>query len=183
MQTTILILFTIFLLFIIFWQASLLIASILGPPVVYSNKIAVSDCMKLAQAKKGDLIIDLGCGSARTLITAVRKFDGKGIGVDRSLYCYLRALMNVYLSGQQNNIKLYWGDFKKVEKYLKDTNIVYVYLFNSTLAQIEDWLFDHISSDTKVVSLAFQFKKHRPVTEIDTYNLRMTTKARLYRKK
>ena len=78
------------LLFTIFWQGSLLIATIIGSPVVYSYRGAVVDSMILAKAKKGDLVIDLGCGSARTLITAVQKFGVKGVGVDRSLYCYLR---------------------------------------------------------------------------------------------
>lgn len=182
MILALLILTIVVLIFLIFWQGSLLIASVLGPPVVYSNKIAVEDCLKLAGAKEGDLVIDLGCGSARTLITAAVKFKIRGIGVDRSLYCYLRSLMNIYLSGQQHNIQVFWGDFRKVEPYLQQADIVYLYLFNSTLAQIEDWIFDQITPEAKIVSLAFRFKKHKPIAETDTFNLGITTKVRLYAK-
>jgi ubiquinone/menaquinone biosynthesis C-methylase UbiE len=41
----------------------MLIASISGPPIVYSWKGAVIDCLSLAGAKKGDLVVDLGCGN------------------------------------------------------------------------------------------------------------------------
>jgi len=170
------------LLFTIFWQGSLLIATIIGSPVVYSYRGAVVDSMILAKAKKGDLVIDLGCGSARTLITAVQKFGVKGVGVDRSLYCYLRSLMNVWLSGNKHNIKIIWGDFKKAEKDLKQADIVYLYLLNSTLKQIEQWLFSTIDNKTRIVSLAFYFEKHKSIGETTTFTLGKETKARLYQK-
>lgn len=159
-----------------------MIATMIGSPVVYSYRGAVVDSMKLAKAKEGDLVVDLGCGSARTLITAVQKFGVKGVGVDRSLYCYLRSLMNVYLSGNKNNIKIIWGDFKKAEEDLKKADIVYLYLLNTTLKQIEDWIFESIGKKTKIVSLAFYFEKHEPIAETMTYTLGKDTKARLYTK-
>lgn len=176
------ILLFVILIFVIFWQGSLLIATMIGSPVVYSYRGAVADAMRLAKAKEGDLVIDLGCGSARTLITAVQKFGVKGVGVDRSLYCYLRSLMNVWLSGNRNNIKIIWGDFKKAEKYLAKADIVYLYLLNTTLKQIEDWLFRSIGEKTKIVSLAFYFEKHKPIAETTTFTLGKDTKARLYAK-
>ena len=182
MITAILIIISIILLFTIFWQGSLLIATIIGSPVVYSNKKAVVDCMKLAGAEKEDLVIDLGCGSARTLITAAQRFGIKGVGVDRSLYCFLRSKMNVILSGQGKNIQIIWGDFHKAEAYLKKADIVYLYLLNTTLAQIEEWLFSAVGDKTKIVSLAFLFKKHQSVAEADTFTLGKTTKARLYKR-
>jgi hypothetical protein len=182
MLTTILVLFLFFMLFIIFWQGSLLLAAVLGSPIVYANRQAVIDSLELARAKKGDIVIDLGCGSARSLITMVRHFGVKGIGVDRSYYCYLRSLMNVCLSGNRKNIKIIRGDFHKAEKYLKKADIVYLYLLDQTLAQIEDWLFESIGEKTKVVSLAFVFKKHKPFAEAETFTLRRKAKARLYNK-
>jgi len=154
----------------------------IGSPVVYSYRGAVIDSMNLAKAKQGDLVIDLGCGSARTLITAAQKFGVKGVGVDRSLYCYLRSLMNVWLSGNKDNIKIIWGDFSKAEPYLKKADIVYLYLLNTTLKQIEDWIFSSIGDKTKIVSLAFYFEKHKPIADINTFTLGKETKARLYAK-
>jgi len=170
----------IIMLITAFWQGSLLWATIIGSPIVYSNPKAVEDCLALAKAKKGETVVDLGCGNAKTLIHMARKFVVKGVGVDRSLFCALRARMNVTLSGQSKNIKIIRGDFKSAERYLKKADIVYLYLLNTTLAQIEDWLFDIIGDKTRIVSLAFQFKNHKPVAEVETYTLRQKTKARLY---
>lgn len=172
----------IVLLITAFWQGSLLWATIIGSPVVYSNPRAVEDCLVLAKAKKGETVVDLGCGNAKTLIHMARKFGVKGVGVDRSLFCFWRARMNVWLSGQSKNIKIIRGDFSKAERYLKTADIVYLYLLTSTMAQIEDWLFDSIGDKTRIVSLAFQFKNHKPIAEIETYTLRHKTKARLYRR-
>jgi len=167
-------------LLILFWQVSLLIATILGSPIVYANPKAVDDCLALAGAKEKDLVVDLGCGNARTLIRMARKFGIRGIGVDRSIYCYLRARMNVWLSGQSKNIKIIYGDFKKSEQYLKKADIVYLYLLDQTLALIEPWLFQSIGEETKVVSLCFRFKDHKPIADMPTRTLGQETKALLY---
>lgn len=182
MLITVLILQLILVLLIIFWQLSLLIATILGSPIVWANPAAVDDCLILAEAKKGDLVVDLGCGNARTLIHMARRSGIKGIGIDRSIFCYLRARMNVFLSGQSKNIKIIFGDFKKGEEYLKKADIVYLYLLDQTLQLIEPWLFASIGEKTKVVSLCFKFKDHKPIGEMPTRTLHQDTKARLYSK-
>ena len=181
-MTYIAILAFIVLLITAFWQGSLLWATIIGSPIVYSRRQAVVDSLKLAGTKKGDLVIDLGCGDGRSLIIAAKEFGAKGIGVDRSYFCYLKSRINVFLAEQTKNIKIIRGDFKSAEKYLKTANVVYLYLLNSTLKEIENWLFDAIGEKTKVVSLAFWFAKHKPVDEAKTFTLGKETKARLYRR-
>lgn len=170
------------LLFCLFWQGSFLYACIIGSPVVYSSKQAVLDCFKLAGTNKGDLVIDLGCGNGGTLITSVKKFGARGIGVDRSFFCYLHSKINVFISGESKNIQIIWGNFSKAEEYLKKADVVYLYLLNTALEKIEKWFFESIGEKTKVVSLAFSFKNHAPISESETINLGKTTKIRLYKK-
>ena len=76
----------ILLLIVIFWLICLIFAQIFGAPTVYSSKKAVIDTLKLADLKKDELLIDLGCGNARVLILAAKEFGARGIGVDRSPY-------------------------------------------------------------------------------------------------
>lgn len=167
---------------VLFWQLNLLLTAIFGSPIVYANSQAIIDAYKLAELKKGELIVDLGCGNAKSLIIAARKFGAKGVGVDISLYCYLKSRLNVTLAGQNKNIKIIWGDFNKAEPYLKKADVVYLYLLNSTLKKIEPWFFKSISKNARVVSLAFVFLKHRPMKSVTTFNLGKITKARLYKK-
>lgn len=163
-----------------FWLLCLIVAQIAGSPTVYSNKKAIVDCLKLAGLKKGETVVDLGCGNARSLIIAANQFGAKGVGVERSPFCVIHSRLAVWLSGNSKNIKILSGDFKKAEKYLADADVVYLYLLNTTLRKLETWYFKSIGDKTRTVSLAFSFGKHEPKKIIDTYTLGHDTKARLY---
>ncbi|MDD2752885.1 MAG: 50S ribosomal protein L11 methyltransferase [Candidatus Omnitrophica bacterium] len=176
------ILILVFALGLLFWQANLLFVAIFGTPIVYANNKAIFDAYALAGLKRGELVVDLGCGNAKSLIIAAKKFGAKGVGVDLSLYCYLKSRLNVALAGQSKNIKIIWGDFKAAESYLKNADVVYLYLLNSALKKIEPWFFSSISKNTRVVSLAFVFAKYKPVKTAETSNLNKKTFVRLYLK-
>jgi len=170
----------LFLIWIIFWQGSLLFALLIGAPIVYSSPRAIRDSLELAKLKKGETILDLGCGSGRTLIIAAREFGAQGIGIDRSLFCVFKARLNVYLAGQSKNIKIYRKSFTNAKHEIKQADVIYLYLLNSTLKQIEDWFFSVVGEKTRVISLAFEFVTHKPLTEVKTVALGKVTKARLY---
>ncbi len=170
----------ILLLIVIFWLICLIFAQIFGAPTVYSSKKAVIDTLKLADLKKDELLIDLGCGNARVLILAAKEFGARGIGVDRSPYCFLKSKLNVLLSGQKGKIRIIFGNFEKAENYLPKADAVYLYLLNSANIKIENWLFKNISNKTKIVSLAFTFSKHMPKKSIFTKTLGQKTQASLY---
>lgn len=176
-----LLLLLILSVFVLFWQLSLLIATIAGSPIVYANPKAIRDCLKLTGLSPGQTVIDLGCGNARSLILAAKEFGAKGVGVDRSYYGYYRSKINVWLGGCAKDINIVRGDFRQIERQLASADVVYLYLLNETLAQIESWLFQHIGAKTAVVSLAFSFPNHQPIKTFETINLGQMTIARLYR--
>lgn len=167
--------------FVLFWQGSLLIATIAGSPIVYASPKAIRDCWKLAGVVPGQTAIDLGCGNARSLIIAAKEFGAKGVGVDRSHYGYWRSKINVWLGGYAKNITIIRGDFRLIESQLAQADVVYLYLLNETLAQIEPWLFQYIGTQTVVVSLAFSFPNHQPTKTSETINLGKKTRIRLYK--
>lgn len=162
-----------------FWQVCLIYAQVLGAPTVYANKGAILEACKLARLKKGQTLIDLGCGDGRSLIIAAREFGAQGIGIERSPYCFLKSKFNVFLSGQRN-IKILFGDIQKYEKEIEKADVIYVYLLNSVLAKFENWLFSSIGANTKIVSLAFSFPNFRPSKTKKVENLGRTTELKLY---
>lgn len=176
------IIFILISLYMIFWQSCLIVASIWGAPTVFANRQAILDALTLADPKKNDLVIDLGCGDARSLIIAAEHFGTRGIGVERSPYCWIKANINVLLAHQSRRVKVLFGDFRVAEKYLQKSDVIYLYLLNKVLEAQEDWLFAHISANTRVVSLCFQFKVHKPINIVSTVNLRRTTSIYLYKK-
>ena len=180
MIITVEIIFGLILLFVAFWQASLLYSSIFGAPTVYANKQAVADALKLAETKKGETVLDLGCGNANSLIIAARKFGARGIGVEISPYCYLKSRWNVRLTQQSKNIRIYLSDLKKAKELIKSADVLYLYLLNCDLAKIEDEVFENIKSNCRVVTLAFQFPNKKPIKTIATRNLGRETTIKLY---
>mgnify|MGYP001571053056 FL=1 len=167
---------------VLFWEASLLFASVLGAPTVYADDGAVADAFELAGLKQGELVIDLGCGNAKALIMAARRFGARGIGVERSPYAYLLSKLNVRRAHQTKKIKIYFGDFKKVQSELNKADVVYVYLLNQVLVSIEAWLFEAVGAKTRIVSLAFEFKYHQSKKSKGTMSLGRQTMVRLYSK-
>ena len=172
----------LFMAGVVFWQGSLLYASVFTVPTVYASHQAIVDACKLAGLKKGQTIVDLGCGNAKSLIIACKEFGAKGVGVENSYYCFLKSKMNVMLAGLSGRIKIIFGDFKAAEDDLAQADMVYMYLLNKTLAQIEKWFFESIVPKTQAVVLCFEFPNHKPQKVAETVNLGRKTTLKLYTK-
>lgn len=175
------ILLTVFLLYLIFRLTSLMIAALSGAPIVYTDSQAIIDAYKLAKLKKGQTVIDLGCGNAQSLIIAAKQFGSKGIGIERSPYAYLNSIFRVWWYGEISNIQIIYGDFSKIQKLLSSADVIYLYLWSSVVEKIEPWLFAHIGKNSQIISLAFKFAKHKPAKIAQTINLGSKHNLYLYR--
>jgi predicted O-methyltransferase YrrM len=51
-------------------------------PYVPTPNMVVEKMLQIAEVEKGDVIIDLGCGDGRIVITAAKEYGARGIGVD-----------------------------------------------------------------------------------------------------
>lgn len=166
---------------VLFWQLNLFIACLIGAPSVFANKKAIRDALRLADLKKNETLIDLGCGDARSLIIAANDFQAKGIGVERSIYCYLLARIRILLVGKKQ-AQILFGNYKKYGKALQKADVVYLYLLNSVMKNIEPWLFNNMKPGARIVSLAFPFPGHKPKKYSNSFNLGRETKIYLYQK-
>ena len=155
------ILFLIFALVFLFWQVSLIIAIIGGAPTVYSKEKVITEAFESVKLKKGQLVVDLGCGNARSLIIASRKFGAKGIGIEISPFYFFWAKMNVLARGESRNVKIKFGNLRNCRKDIESADVIYLYLFDRIISRIEHWIFESVKPQTKVISLAFPLKNHR----------------------
>lgn len=160
---------------------NLLYARAKGAPIVYASPEAIRQCWQLAGLRKGEMALDLGCGNARSLIIAVQEFGARGIGVEATWYGYLTARWLVWRHGLGTKVRIYQGNIHRAGSHIAQADVIYLYLFPELLAQIEESLFTHLRSDSRVVSLAFALSRRQPEKEIDVTNLRVATKIRLYR--
>lgn len=181
MTLAVLTFFLILALGLVIWRGSLMLTALTGAPSIYSSRQAAIDAFRLAELKSGQTVIDLGCGDGRSLIIAAKQFGARGIGVELSPYCYALAKFNVWRAGESRRVKIIFGDFRKIEPYLKNTSIIYAYLLPATLAKLEPWLFAHMASDTSVISVAFQIANRQPDRRVKTTNLGRPSEVYLYR--
>jgi len=65
-----------------------------SPPYIPTPQQVVDRMLEIAEVRKDDFVIDLGCGDGRIVITAARRFGARGFGVeiDAGLVAKARAL-------------------------------------------------------------------------------------------
>ena len=180
MLLAIYLIFLIFLLAVCFWLVSMIVSSLTDAPFVVTNDHAYLAALDLAKPRSGELIYDLGCGDARVLIGAVKKYDLFGIGFDISPYCIIKSRYKVWLNKLTDKITIYQKSLDHAE--LEKADIIYLYLTNRILDRIEKDLFARIKPSCRVVTVAFAFKNHKPVKTSSVRQLGRTTTANLYRK-
>jgi SAM-dependent methyltransferase len=139
-----------------------MISVISGTPTVYAQDLAIKKAFELAKLKPRQTVLDLGCGNARSLIIAAKKFRAKGIGVEISPFYFLLAKLNILIKGEDKNIKIYYGNILNQEKLVQEADLVYLYLFEELLEKLEPILFKTLQQEATIVSVAFKFKRHKP---------------------
>jgi SAM-dependent methyltransferase len=98
------------------------------PDVVYVGTPydVVSQMLKLARVKKGDLVYDLGCGDGRMVVLAAKKYGCRGIGFDIDPERVSAALENVRRNQVQHLVKIMEADLFKLD--LADADVLSLYL-------------------------------------------------------
>jgi len=158
------IIFLILVLIILFWQISLIVAIAHGAPAIYAKQKVIIKAFESVGLKSGQTVVDLGCGNARSLVIAAKNFGARGIGIEISPFYYLLAKINVLAAGGRKNIEIYFGDFRKRKNLVEKADVVFLYLFDKIIGEIEPWIFKSTRSGAKTISLAFPFKNHRANT-------------------
>ncbi len=79
---TLLIFEFVFILSVFFYVASLLYSSIMGSPYVPTRRNELDYILQAAKLKRGDYLLEIGCGDGRFLRTAAQKYGVVGLGVD-----------------------------------------------------------------------------------------------------
>lgn len=88
----------------------------------------IDKMFELGKVKKSDIIFDLGCGDARILCQAAKKYGCKGIGVDLNPERIKEAHETVKKYGVEKLVEIRHGDALKQKDIGKATMVV-MYMF------------------------------------------------------
>jgi tRNA G37 N-methylase Trm5 len=131
------------------------------PDVVYwpTPQNVVDKMLELAEVKKGDLVYDLGCGDARILVTAAKKYGVKGYGYDIDPERVKDSLENVKKNHVEDLVTIKKADIFTLD--LKDANVVTLYLLPDLNVKLMPQL-EKLKPGSRIVSHDFDMKGAKP---------------------
>ncbi len=98
------------------------------PDVVYVGTPydLVSEMLHLAQVKKDDLVVDLGCGDARMLVLAAQKYGSRGIGYEIDPDMVRASRKNIEKNKVGHLVKIIQADIFTVD--IREADVIPAYL-------------------------------------------------------
>jgi SAM-dependent methyltransferase len=103
-------------------------------PYVPTPARIVSELLALAQIEPGELVVDLGSGDGRLVITAAKRYGARGRGIDNQPHLVALAKDTARREGVADRVTFVDGDF--FEASLADADVVTLYLTPATLTDL-----------------------------------------------
>jgi len=129
-------------------------------PYVPTPRKVVQFMIDKANLKGDETVYDLGCGDARILIAAKKKYpDITAIGYELPIGVWMIAKFMVWKSGLPITIHL--------QNYLKpnlsDADVIFLYLVPEVMHKLRKKLNEELGKGTKVISHGFAFPDKEPI--------------------
>jgi hypothetical protein len=131
----------------------------LDAPYVPTPQVTVDEMLRVANVGPQDVVVDLGSGDGRIVITAAQKFGARGFGVELDWRLNLQAEENARLAGVENRVKFLEQDLFKTD--LSEATVVTTYLLQFMMLRLRTVLLG-LKPGTRIVSHDFDFGDWRP---------------------
>jgi SAM-dependent methyltransferase len=129
-------------------------------PFVPTPDEVVMEMLKMANVDKDDVLYDLGCGDGRIVITAVKKFGCRGVGIDIDAQRIKESRENATKARITDKVKFIQEDLFKAE--ISEATVVTLYLLSEVNLRLRPKLFQELRPGTRVVSHEFSMGKWEP---------------------
>ena len=130
-----------------------------GAPWIPSSMKVVTQMLELADVQPNELVYDLGCGDGRLVITAARKYQARGIGIELDPLRWLWCQLMIRVFDLKDRVTIQRGDLFKID--LHDADVVACYLLPETNKKLERKLMEELRPGTRVVTNTFIFYQTR----------------------
>ena len=111
----------------------------------------INKMFEMGKVNKSDVIFDLGCGDARILYMAAKKFGSKGVGVELNPERIKEAMDQSKKFDVGTLVEVRHGDALKV-KDLSDATVVVMYMFPEFMNLWQPIALDKLKPGTRILS-------------------------------
>ncbi|MFN2386345.1 MAG: amino acid permease [Thermoanaerobaculia bacterium] len=132
-------------------------------PYVPTREDVLAEMMKMAAVTKDDVVYDLGCGDGRIVITAVKDFGAKGVGVDIDPRRIQESEENARKAGVSDRVQFIQGDL--FEANISKASVVTLYLLPSVNLRLRPKLLKELKPGTRVVSHNYDMGDWKPLKQ------------------
>ncbi len=148
-------------------------------PYVPTPIEVVDEMLRLANIRRGEVVVDPGCGDCRILIRCVENYDAYGIGIERSRGLVEKCVKEVQKRGLHNRILIVYGDLLEFKYTIAD--VVTLYLGTDINERLRPKLERELRPGTRVVSHDFEVPGWKPVKIVKVQSWKKVHTLYLYR--
>ena len=146
-------------------------------PYVPTPHDVVERMLGLAGVSSGDVVVDLGSGDGRLVITAARRFGARGIGIDIDPARIAEGRANATAAGVDSLVEFRQQD--ALEADVSQATVVTLYLLSSSNVKLRPRLLSQLKPGARVVSHQFGMGDWTP-DKVETFTDANGTSRTLY---
>jgi len=132
----------------------------INTPYVATPYPVVHAMLRLAEAKKSDVVYDLGCGDGRILVEAAKKYGARGVGIDNNPDRIREAQELARREGVAHLLTFHVGDLYDLN--LREATLVTLYLLPEVNLKLRPKLQQQLKPGSRIVSHSFNMGDWKP---------------------
>lgn len=132
----------------------------LDVPYVQTPETVAHAMLALARVRKGEMVIDLGCGDGRIGLAAVTDFGARTIGYDLDPKRVAEARENALHAGVADKARFEVRNVLAAD--ISQAHVVVLYLFPLLIKSLRPRLLSELGAGTRVVSHSFPIPEWTP---------------------
>jgi SAM-dependent methyltransferase len=129
-----------------------------GATFTSTHPLKIRAILDAIPMKRGDVVIDLGCGDGRFLLAAAKRYGVRGIGYEINILAYILANLRRVFTGEQIEIKRinFW------DASLKNADFVFCYLFPDLMPDLAKKAEKEMKEGSIIISCNFPLPGWEP---------------------
>jgi hypothetical protein len=126
-----------------------------GGPYVPTPQVVVDEMLRFGRVSAGDFVIDLGSGDGVIVLTAARRYQARGLGIEIDPRLVKLSNESAQRLGVADRVSFEVQDVFKAD--LSRASVLTLYLLPSMMSSLQSKLFNELRPGARVVSHDYHF--------------------------